>query len=195
MKSEIIFNCPKCGSSHIISVDDEVDLTTDKTLLTKILDDSYFSHECSECKQHSIVEFPLIVKDDKFNYLYKLNPTNELMFLLKDNETREIRVVSSINELKEKIRIKYFRLNDHVVECIKKLIKEDLEKNNDVQIEEIYFVKYEENRLQFVLFDKENYLGMMYYSEEGYINLYKKIRESIDKDLQVVSLKTINYLM
>jgi predicted nucleic-acid-binding Zn-ribbon protein len=194
MKAEIIFNCPKCGKSHILNVEDELDLTKDKSKLSSLLDDSYFSHECDNCKEKTVVEFPFIVKDDTFNYLYKLNPNDEMLFLLKDNEQREIRVVRNLNELKEKIRIKYFRLNDHVVEYIKKLIKEDIESNNEIKIDEIYFIKYEDEKLHFVLFDKENYLGSMTYSKEGYIKLVKELKEKVDKDLQIVNLSTIKYL-
>ena len=194
MKVDILFKCSKCGETHIINKDDEIDLTDDKSLLNTILDDSFFTHQCSNCKEYSVIEFPFIIKDDKFNYFYKLNPTNERLFLLKDNEDREIRLVSTLNELKEKVRIKYYRLNDHIVEYIKKLIKEDIENNNDVVIEEIYFTKYEDEKLQFVLFDKDNYLGAMYYDKKGYIKQFNKLKNQIDKNLQIVNLKTIEYL-
>ena len=194
MKTEILFCCPKCGNKHVLNLDDEIDLTEDKSKLKSLLDDSYFSFSCESCAEQSVVEFPFIVKDDKANFLYKLNPNDEMLFLLKDNDEREIRVVKNLNELKEKIRIKYFRLNDHVVEYIKKLIKEDIEKNNNVNVEEIYFAKYEDEKPHFVLFDKENYLGVMTYSKSGYIKIFKELKEKIDKNLQIVNLSTIDYL-
>ena len=96
--------------------------------------------------------------------------------------------MKDLNEANEKLRTFYYRLDDRVIEIIKYMIKDDLEKNNEsLKVNEIYFFRYAQGYLEFVIFNKEAYLGIMKFSLAGYKEVKHKHKDNFDNNIQIVN--------
>lgn len=184
---EIRFKCKKCNKENIIEVDDEIDITGKKNLLTELLNSDYFKHKCAYCDEDNLIIYPLLIKDSFHKFYIRLNHENKKLVLIDTQEAYKIRIVKDLNELSEKLRIFNSFLDDEYIESIKYQIKRDLEEHNDnLKIDNIYFYKVEKGFLYFILFDKENYLGSMKYNVAGYFKLEEKFKDKINKLEQVI---------
>lgn len=185
----ITFKCTKCGKINTIEVDDTLNLTGNQDLLKAVLDNSKFNFACSECGTNHNVIYDILFQDDNEKFYVKINSTNELLTLMSQDDYK-IRIVKDLNEANEKLRTFYYRLDDRVIEIIKFLIKDDLEKNNDgLKITEMYFFRYSQGYLEFVIFDEEKLLGTMKFSLAGYKDIKHKHKSKFTDDVQVVDEK------
>lgn len=185
----ITFKCTECGEVNTIEVDDTLNLTSNQELLKTVLDNSKFQFKCSKCgKEHNVI-YDVLLQDDNEKFYIKINTTNELISLVGKDDYK-IRIVKDLNQANEKLRCFYFRLDDRLVEIIKFLMKDDLEKNNDnLKITEMYFFRFNSSYLEFVVFSEDKYLGTMKYNFNGYKELkYKHSSKFID-EIQVVDEK------
>ena len=185
----ITFKCTHCGKINTVEVDDTINLTGNQDLLKTVLDNSKFNFKCEDCKTEHNVVYDVLFQDDNEKFYVKINSSNELLTLISKDDYK-IRIVKDLNQANEKLRTFYYRLDDRIIEIIKFLIKDDLEKNNDnLKITEIYFFRYSQSYLEFVLFSKEEYLGIMKYSLSGYKEIKHKHKEKFDETIQVIDEK------
>lgn len=185
----ITFKCTHCGKINTVEVDDTINLTGNQDLLKTVLDNSKFNSKCEDCKTEHNVVYDVLFQDDNEKFYVKINSSNELLTLMSKDDYK-IRIVKDLNQANEKLRTFYYRLDDRIIEIIKFLIKDDLEKNNDnLKITEIYFFRYSQSYLEFVLFSKEEYLGIMKYSLSGYKEIKHKHKEKFDETIQVIDEK------
>lgn len=185
----ITFKCTHCGKINKVEVDDTINLTGNQDLLKTVLDNSKFNFKCEDCKTEHNVVYDVLFQDDNEKFYVKINSSNELLTLMSKDDYK-IRIVKDLNQANEKLRTFYYRLDDRIIEIIKFLIKDDLEKNNDnLKITEIYFFRYSQSYLEFVLFSKEEYLGIMKYSLSGYKEIKHKHKEKFDETIQVIDEK------
>ena len=185
----ITFKCTHCGKINTVEVDDTINLTGNQDLLKTVLDNSKFNFKCEDCKTEHNVVYDVLFQDDNEKFYVKINSSNELLTLMSKDDYK-IRIVKDLNQANEKLRTFYYRLDDRIIEIIKFLIKDDLEKNNDnLKITEIYFFRYSQSYLEFVLFSKEEYLGIMKYSLSGYKEIKHKHKEKFDETIQVIDEK------
>lgn len=185
----ITFKCTHCGKINTVEVDDTINLTGNQDLLKTVLDNSKFNFKCEDCKTEHNVVYDVLFQDDNEKFYVKINSSNELLTLMSKDDYK-IRIVKDLNQANEKLRTFYYRLDDRIIEIIKFLIKDDLEKNNDnLKITEIYFIRYSQSYLEFVLFSKEEYLGIMKYSLSGYKEIKHKHKEKFDETIQVIDEK------
>ena len=185
----ITFKCTHCGKINTVEVDDTINLTGNQDLLKTVLDNSKFNFKCEDCKTEHNVVYDVLFQDDNEKFYVKINSSNELLTLMSKDDYK-IRIVKDLNQANEKLRTFYYRLDDRIIEIIKFLIKDDLEKNNDnLKITEIYFFRYSQSYIEFVLFSKEEYLGIMKYSLSGYKEIKHKHKEKFDETIQVIDEK------
>lgn len=185
----ITFKCTHCGKINTVEVDDTINLTGNQDLLKTVLDNSKFNFKCEDCKTEHNVVYDVLFQDDNEKFYVKINSSNELLTLMSKDDYK-IRIVKDLNQANEKLRTFYYRLDDRIIEIIKFLIKDDLEKNNgNLKITEIYFFRYSQSYLEFVLFSKEEYLGIMKYSLSGYKEIKHKHKEKFDETIQVIDEK------
>lgn len=185
----ITFKCTHCGKVNTIEVDDTINLSGNQELLKSVLDTTKFNFKCKDCETVHNVIYDVLFQDDNEKFYVKVNTSNELLTLMSQDDYK-IRIVKDLNEANEKLRIFYHRLDDRIIELIKFLIKDDLEKNNEnLKITEMYFFKYTQGYFEFVVFSEEKYLGIMKYSLTGYKDLKHKHKDKFDDSIQVVNEK------
>lgn len=104
--------------------------------------------------------------------------------LTKDYKNR---VVSTINELKEKIFILDEDLDDRVIEIMKfYLYNHVIKKNPDFEIEEILLGKLEDGGRVFYINFGDNKWGRMDFNQEIYHTVEANFRKLIENDKEVV---------
>lgn len=183
----ITYKCTKCGKINTVEVDDTINLTGNQELLKTILDNSKFNFKCVDCNTEHNVIYDVLFQDDNEKFYVKINSSNELLTLVSKDDYK-IRIVKDLNEANEKLRTFYYRLDDRVIEIIKYMIKDDLEKNNEsLKVNEIYFFRYAQGYLEFVIFNKEAYLGIMKFSLAGYKEVKHKHKDNFDNNIQIVN--------
>ena len=183
----ITYKCTKCGKINTVEVDDTINLTGNQELLKTILDNQKFNFKCVDCNTEHNVIYDVLFQDDNEKFYVKINSSNELLTLVSKDDYK-IRIVKDLNEANEKLRTFYYRLDDRVIEIIKYMIKDDLEKNNEsLKVNEIYFFRYAQGYLEFVIFNKEAYLGIMKFSLAGYKEVKHKHKDNFDNNIQIVN--------
>ncbi len=183
---QITFKCKNCGEINCIDVDNILDITNNNDLMKRILDNSAFIFNCRKCQAEHNVIYDALIENNNLKYYLKINTSNQLLALMPENDYK-IRIVKDLNEANEKIRCFNYLLDDRLVEIIKYLLKENLESNNEgLKITEIYFFRVVDNNLEFVLFQDDDYKGIMRYSFTGYNHLNEIFKQYFDDNIQVV---------
>ncbi len=187
---EVIYKCAKCNKINVKNIEDnEYNLTKNIELVKSIYDDSLFLEECQECHAKSVIERDSLFIDDDYKFIIKLDTSNETKVLMI-NESRyldyKIRIVKSLNDLKEKLRIFYSFLNDHVIETLKEEVFNEIDPS--LNPDYLTFHKINEYGLSFVVISSmDEYLGSISIKFDKYYEIEKLI--NIDKSIQVVDFK------
>ncbi|MCQ2349243.1 MAG: CpXC domain-containing protein [Paludibacteraceae bacterium] len=122
---DITIKCPKCGEDGAFKVWTSVNATLNPELREKVLDGSMFHFHCEKCGGDFILPNPTLYHDMNHQFMVWLvaNPSDKMPgFSLSGNPefaNYKCRVVSSLDELNEKIFIFESGLNDVVIEIIK----------------------------------------------------------------------------
>ena len=187
---EVIYKCAKCNKINVKNIEDnEYNLTKNIELVKSIYDDSLFLEECQECHAQSVIERDSLFIDDDYKFIIKLDTSNETKVLMI-NESKyldyKIRIVKSLNDLKEKLRIFYSFLNDHVIETLKEEVFNEIDPS--LNPDYLTFHKINEYGLSFVVISSmDEYLGSISIKFDKYYEIEKLI--NIDKSIQVVDFK------
>ena len=187
---EVIYKCAKCNKINVKNIEDnEYNLTKNIELVKSIYDDSLFLEECQECHTKSVIERDSLFIDDDYKFIIKLDTSNEAKVLMI-NESKyldyKIRIVKSLNDLKEKLRIFYSFLNDHVIETLKEEVFNEIDPS--LNPDYLTFHKINEYGLSFVVISSmDEYLGSISIKFDKYYEIEKLI--NIDKSIQVVDFK------
>ena len=187
---EVIYKCNKCNKVNVKNIEDnEYNLTKNIELVKSIYDDSLFLEECTECHAKSVIERDSLFIDDDYKFIIKLDTSNETKVLMI-NESRyldyKIRIVKSLNDLKEKLRIFYSFLNDHVIETLKEEVFNEIDPS--LNPDYLTFHKINEYGLSFVVISRmDEYLGSISIKFDKYYEIEKLI--NIDKSIQLVDFK------
>ena len=145
---ETTVECPKCTSEQSFTHWQSVNVTLDPDLKAKILDRTLVTFTCENCGYVAEVYHPLLYHDMEQRLMVFLgeeapdDSASEGMFasLLPSIEAEyTFRMVSSINELTEKIRIRDAGLDDRAVEVFKLLLMEQLDDSSKEGDAELFF--------------------------------------------------------
>ncbi len=148
LSEQTTVECPKCTSEQSITHWQSVNVTLDPDLKQKILDRTLVTFTCENCGYVAEVYHPLLYHDMEQRLMVFLGeeapdaPTSEGVFgsLVSDIEAgHTFRLVSSINELIEKILIWDAGLDDRVVEIFKLLLLEQLDESSMEDDAELFF--------------------------------------------------------
>ncbi len=187
---EVIFKCNKCNKLNVKNIkDNEYNLTKNIDLVKSIYDDSLFEEECTECHSKMIIERDSLFIDDDYKFIIKLDASNENKVLMI-NEPKyldyKVRIVKSLNDLKEKLRIFYSFLDDHLIEIIKEEVFNEIDPS--LNPEYLTFHKINEYGLSFVVISSmDEYLGSISVKFDKYYEFKDLIK--IDNSIQVVDFK------
>lgn len=187
---EVIFKCNKCNKINVKNIEnDEYNLTKNIELVKSIYDDSLFEEECIECHAKNIVERDTLFIDDDYKFIIKLDMSHENKVIINNDpmyKDYKIRIVKSLNDLKEKLRIFYSFLDDSTIEVIKETLFNEVDPS--VNLDYLTFHKINEYGLGFVAISQiDEYLGTINVKFDKYNELKDLIH--IDNSIQVVDFK------
>ncbi len=191
--------CPKCSKKVEIKAYESINVTLDEQIRKKVMDEDIFCFKCENCKKKFEVTYPFLYHDmqNKLMIYFIPNPdisTIDTTPIKKKSMLKEIdkRIVTSLNDLKEKILIKDFSLDDMAMELTKLAVSKVHEKKDKKKIQSIYFCKIDKktNKLMFAIFF-ENHKKPIF--KEVKFEVYEKahhISQNFAKDY----LKTNNFI-
>lgn len=185
--------CPKCGQMNSTTVWDAITVKDSPDLKTDLLSGKVNFFVCSSCGYRAIMPNPMLYHDEDKKLLFSFSPCDnpadaqELFDKVKENSAQSgelkklegynLRFITNMNDLMEKIITFDYGLNDKVIEVIKLMIlSQDLEKS---QHRECRLGKKDGDHLEFMIHDtKDNQLFTCDVPMDTYDTLYQKIMES-----------------
>jgi hypothetical protein len=156
--------CPSCSQPGVFRIWDSVNVTADPELKDRFLSADLNTFRCEGCGQETQIWYPMLYHDSEQGLMIWLMLNDEAPPALADllpgmtggsAEGYLFRLVSTPNELKEKIFIADSGLDDRVVELMKWLIRQN-DHGQNLQADDILlFAQVEEvdaeQRLVFVI--------------------------------------------
>ncbi|MDY0167042.1 MAG: CpXC domain-containing protein [Thermoguttaceae bacterium] len=145
---ETTVECPKCTSEQSFTHWQSVNVTLDPDLKEKILDRTLVTFTCENCGYVAEVYHPLLYHDMEQRLMVFLgdeapdaSTSEDVSGSLASSSEAEytFRLVSSSNELIEKILIRDAGLDDRVVEVFKLLLLEQLDESSKEDDAELFF--------------------------------------------------------
>lgn len=181
--------CPMCGELGKAEIYTSVNITTNKSLRSKVLNGELFSWHCPSCNYHARLNYPILYNDMKNRFMVYLIPKIDRYQLcdkeLEDNYSnlRNIskRITPDFNSFKEKIFIFESGLDDMAVELTKLAISQTVSKKlNGAEITDGFLSMYdrESNTMGFTYFVGEDRTP---YVQTARLEIYCKSKDIIDR--------------
>ena len=164
MNVETKYICPNCKHEQQINTYPIINLQSDKELYEDLFSLNLFRIECPKCKKTSVIQYDCLVVDMYKKYIVYLYTSNNLdefnknIDKLVDNykdvltELKHTRVVTSLNQLLEKLLIFDYDLNDKIIELMK-LGLYDKERLDKEIYKNVCFNKIDKDKLIFTCFN------------------------------------------
>lgn len=185
--------CPKCGQMSDITVWNSITVKDSPDLKEDLLKGKINIFRCPSCSQAGLMPTPMLYHDEEKRLMISFSPcaeehmkkklfeeiknTSKKSGELKGLEGYNLRFVTDINELMEKILIFDNDMNDKAIEVIKLMILSADEDKADRRI--CRFGKSENGNMEFMVYDEIE--RMMYTSAvpyQTYETVWKSLRES-----------------
>ncbi len=184
--------CPKCGELSDLVVWESITVSDSPDLKEDLLKGKINIFKCASCGQTALFPSPILYRDDEKKLLFSFAPTEndaERLRLFDEVKTssrqsRELdnfpeynlRFVSSLNELLEKVLIFDNGLHDKVIETIKLLVlSQDEEK---MAQRSCVFGKIDNGEIEFLIQDKKE--NQIYTSRVPYAT-YRQIETALSQ--------------
>lgn len=176
MKSILItLKCSRCGFETHVKSETFIHADFESNLTNKILDNTFFLGTCPKCHQHIPFLHECLYIDQKHKYMLLLKVNGSSTSTIQETgHMRYLRLVTSADELKEKIRIFNDGLYDQPMEALKLRLSQKLNKD----IHTIYYFDYDKasKSLWFTVDDEIKGIPYQYYEQLA----SKKYEESKD---------------
>ncbi|HJJ27407.1 MAG TPA: CpXC domain-containing protein [Methanocorpusculum sp.] len=168
--------CPVCGHEQELRIIPSVNATLDPDMREKVLSGEIFLFTCEKCGFKGFAGYPFIYEDKETNggFLIYLEPDCEDRVVGIDGDVADqillqnitMRLVTTINELKEKIFVFEAGLDDRVLELFKMLALSKMKSDDADSIpDELRFTgieeEEEEKKVFFAAFKESRYLGVL----------------------------------
>ena len=168
--------CPECGHEQELHVIPSVNVTLDPDMKDKVLSGDIFLFTCEKCGFTGFAGYPFIYEDKETNggFLIYLEPECEDREVGIDGDVADqvllqnmtMRLVTTVNELKEKVFIFEAGLDDRIIELFKTLALSKMRADNAEEIpDELRFTRLDEvngeMKVFFAAFREEEYLGIL----------------------------------
>lgn len=176
-------SCPSCGCSSTTRMWPGIDGVRNPEQRERILEESLFCWECPDCGYRMQLVYPCLYHDRERRFLILLDPNQKEQSLDKKAMAEQSlpqtkkRIVSSVEELKEKLLIFENGLNDAACELSKLAMMQSVEHRRGVLPEKGYFssVDTEANKITFVFFFEDEELEPLYQTTR--YDVYRKALE------------------
>ena len=201
LKNIIKVKCQQCGEEFDFEIYSLINLQKDKDLYEPLFSLDIFKHKCEKCDHLNIIQYDMMVVDSYKNYMiYLFSP--ERMNIFKDSvdkylstleqtnpegykvfmeSIKHTRVVNTINDLKEKLLIFDYDLNDKIIE----LVKRGLYENKLIDENEFPYIMFntlERDNISFICIGQAEYRQV---KEVGVnINFYNKLIDELGEPLK-----------
>lgn len=169
-KSE--YTCPSCGHKQEVNLFPLIDFSKNPEYYALVKDLSIYSVKCDGCGKEQLIKFDSLIVDHEHGYiLYMLSNEDDIKrfrhqityfvetILNKDEKfdigTIKTRVVTSYNELLEKMAIFEIGLDDEAMEVLKATF-EQIDGFDSVKYDEIRFDGIDGTNLLFVLMNSRS---------------------------------------
>ena len=176
--------CPKCGQSSDFRIWESINTSLDPEMKEKVKDRSAFLFTCPHCGEKNLVDYGFLYhqmedtimigyanSDDNEKQLYHLytegfDGAHDLDNVFQKEEYL-LRIVRSLNALREKIFIFDDGLDDRVIEIYKLFVYVKLVSDNpDAENAEIFYFGGEEPRFEVII--SKNNMGVVAFSKGTY---------------------------
>jgi hypothetical protein len=189
-KTELI-KCPKCGKEHPFTIWGSVNTQDDPEMRYKVRSGEAFRFDCPECKTGVNVNFDILYHqpEDKLmvHYCTTQEGYDEAYAILTGANKEEsqaqkalqdlmaagtegyvMRLVPSQNQLREKLTIFDNGLDDRIIEFTKAIVISNLQRNQELQYDEILFLIGTDGSYAFELVNQEGSLGVVPFEKSLY---------------------------
>lgn len=127
--------CPKCKKLIETKLTVSLNVTGEPGFRDKVFDESLFSWECPHCKVKTQILYPFLYHDINRDFMIYFIPDTKQNFFSDSSLEKEFndlenvtkRLVSSLNDLKEKVLIFESMLDDKAIELVKLRLQKALE--------------------------------------------------------------------
>ena len=151
------FKCPYCGQGINIAVSDSINIDAQKEYKERMLKGNYFNCSCLSCNEVFKAEYPLLIENPSNNALIYFVPPRERFKLDKvenmpavNSFGKKLRIVNTQKELVEKIIEFDDHLEDIIIEYIKTVIFDGLERSQKNKVKDFFYIGMDEEVLKFV---------------------------------------------
>ena len=173
MRKRIDIICPGCKNKERATVYDELGIDS----LNSVLDRSKFIHECSKCKQKTVLDYSFKFEGHGYKILYTTEEKHEKGYK---------RICTSFKDTKEKIMIFEDGLNDILIEYFKVYIQKQISRKDELRYDGIV-----DDTICFYDVDSTDTLGVKKELYDYFLNKFK-IKEK--DDIEVNNETFIKYI-
>ena len=189
--------CPSCHHEGDFEVWDSINTVLDPAMKEKVLNQSIFLYTCPNCGETFRLNYPTLYHQMEDLVMIYLVPESEVektyeMFYgenaLADYRTEKYlyRIVTSANQLIEKIKIFDAGKDDRIIELVKLLAADSILKNNPaIDFDELRFAVDDDGTNILVIINKGEITGAvdidnMYEFASSHCNDFKDLRDDED---------------
>ena len=192
--------CPKCNTESEMLVWETMDTSTDPQLKAQIRNGDCFGWHCPNCDNKSLIFYPTIYHQvnehyiicyvpgnpsSAVEYMKNINENNQSGYDFNDNYTK--RVVSDINQLREKLLILDEGLDDRIIEIMKVFAMAEIQKSfSDLTVAEIYFNKEQDGTYNLAVKFDNGQWGSTDFAMDSYDQVVKTFKTSLAVDDEVI---------
>ena len=190
-KTTDTITCPTCGNKQKIIMWSVVDSDVNTRMHQKVLNGTFFEFKCKCCGKISTITYNTLYEDNTNHTMIYYTQTmigvaeanqviSERRRIVNDRDDYNIRIVTSPNALREKVRIFDQGFDDRIIEVMKALILEELgNKKAAGHVEEILcWVRMDGN---FDISVLSEHPGSMMVKRDFYDYVEKKVKRLLDK--------------
>ncbi len=155
--------CPKCTGQNKVVIYQSITPNEDMSLRRDLLNESIFLYKCTHCHYNAKLSYPVLYNDTKNRFLIYLIPNSEKQHItdrVLEKENSNVspvdkRIVSTFNELKEKIILFEAGLDDMAIELTKIALRVEIKNNDKIDVLDAHFSIYDKNQIGFTFFEKD----------------------------------------
>lgn len=157
-----VVGCPSCGVLEEFTAYTSIIIPTDREMRDQILDESLFFWRCGSCDYETQMVYSCLYQDKVRKFMIYVQPVDEDPAVLKQIPVEGLedikkRIVTNIEEMKEKLLILEADLNDYATELVKVALTQVVTAKWGVAPEKSFYcgIDAEKNTIEYVFYLNE----------------------------------------
>ncbi len=159
---EKVVGCPSCGVLEPFIVYPSIMIPADKKLREQILNENLFLRRCEACGYEVHMVYSCLYQDTIRKFMIYVRPQDEDQTILEQISVEGLehirkRIVSTVEELKEKLLIFEAGLNDYAIELVKTALTQVVTSKWGIAPEKSFYcgLNNEKNTMEYVFYLNE----------------------------------------